>query len=99
VHSKSRSPWRNFRNSGERLNFQLFFGLERMFLKSFLLSSRWEEAVLVRRLLINITGRKHHAFDAEVHGVVEERSTCSALGSIEEGPYWCRRGSRASLLP
>ena len=43
-----------------------------------------EEAVLVRRFLVAVAGRKHDAFDAHRHNVVKESANVVGIGAIEE---------------
>src|SRR6202035_4030185 len=43
-----------------------------------------EEMFLVRGLVVGISGRKHHAFEAELHHVVEKGAYGFGIGSVEE---------------
>ena len=44
-----------------------------------------EEMALVRRLVVGIARRKHHALDAERHGFVEEGAHALGIGAVEQG--------------
>ena len=43
-----------------------------------------QEMLLVGRFVVGIAGRKHHAFHAERHHVVEESAHAVGVGAVEE---------------
>ena len=40
--------------------------------------------LLVRRLVVGVARREHHAFDAQVHHLIEERADALRIGAIEK---------------
>ena len=44
-----------------------------------------EEVLLIRRLLVAVAGREHHAFHAELHHLVEKEADAGGVGPLEKG--------------
>ena len=69
-----RLPIRNSRNSGDKLNCQLFLAIRQDRAKHAAGAGASQKVFLVGGFVVGVARGKHHAFDAEVHHLVEERS-------------------------
>ena len=58
-------------------------------------SSRCQEVLLVGRLVIGVTGREHHAFDAQFHHLVEKLRGRFGIGAVKQRRV--RRDAEAAL--
>ena len=95
-------PMRNWRNSGDWLNRQRRFGLDRMRREELVRALLAEEVLLVGRLRVAVARGDHHPLDAEVHHLVEELPHPLGVGARRTA--WCSssrgsRGASASRIP
>ena len=58
-----------------------------------------QEVLLVRRLVVGVAGREHHAFDAELHHLVEESAHAVGIGAVEERGVGGDAEAAAAPLP
>lgn len=61
------------------------FGIGENARKELLRATPFQEILLVGSLLITVSRRNHHAFDAELHHLIEKRAHASRIGIIEQG--------------
>ena len=65
------------------LNRQVGLRLERIARNKSARSGAAQEMLLVRRFVVGVAGRKHHAFDAQCHHFVKEGAHAVRVGAIE----------------
>ena len=51
--------------------------------------ARPEEVLLIRRFIVGIAGRKHHAFDAKLHHFIEKCADAVRIGAVEQRGVGC----------
>ena len=71
-------------NMGDALNRHVFLRFDRIDAEELLRPSPTQEVLLVRRLVVGVAGRDHHALHARLHQLVEVRSHAVGVGAIEE---------------
>jgi hypothetical protein len=70
---------------GREVELPGFLGVLEDLLEELLAVVAVQEVVLVRRFFVDVAGGEHHAFDAEVHGGVEEVADVGGVDAGEEG--------------
>ncbi len=69
---------------GEALNFQRLLAVGEDAAEEAAGTGAAQEMLLIRSLLVGISGGNHHALDANLHQLVEESADRVRVGSIEE---------------
>ena len=80
-----RLPIRNSRNSGRLVELPALLAVRQDCAEQPPGAGAAEEVFLVGGFVVGVAGGKHHALDAEVHHLVEERPDAFGIGAIEEG--------------
>ena len=72
-------------NSGEMIELPVFFAVGKNGAEQPAGAGSSQEVLLVWRFFVGISGRKHHAFDTQLHHFIEKRPDALGIGSVEQG--------------
>src|SRR5258708_10310274 len=83
VQEKSRLPIRNSGKKGDMLKRQPALRFERMARNKRRVRAT-HEVLLVGRFVVGVSGREHHALNAEVHHLVKECANAVGIGAVKQ---------------